>query len=104
MSQEILYRIIRLSISGAFHPSKKTQSGDAVSRVECCLPSWFCHMLLVKEPAPGEQYVRMAAGNTRTAVQQNKTGEECESRSCAVNTTGERLQIGPRQTATWGQE
>lgn len=79
-----LYRIIRLSISSAFYPSKQTQSGDAVSRAECCLPSWLCHMLLVKEPAPGEQYVRMAAGNTRTAVQQNKTEEEYESRGRAA--------------------
>ncbi len=29
-------------------------NGDAVSLVECCLHSWPCHMVLVKEPAPGE--------------------------------------------------
>lgn len=44
-ADRFFYGIIRLSISSAFHPSKQTQSGDAVSRAECCLPSWLCHML-----------------------------------------------------------
>lgn len=50
-------------------------------------------MLLVKEPAPGEQYVRMAAGNTRTVVQQNKTEEEYESRGCDAKTTRETTNL-----------
>lgn len=44
----------------------------------------FAICCLVEEPAPGEQYVRMAAGNTRTAVQQNTTEEEYESRGRAA--------------------
>lgn len=50
-------------------------------------------MLLVKEPAPGEQYVRMAAGNTRTVVQQNKTEEEYESRGRHAKTTRETVNV-----------
>lgn len=50
-------------------------------------------MLLVKEPAPGEQYGRMAAGNTHTAVQQNKTEEEYKSHHRAANATGETTNL-----------
>lgn len=60
-----------------------------MSLAECRLPSWLCHMLLVKEPAPGEQYGRMAAGNTHTAVLQNKTEEEYESHHRAAEAARE---------------
>lgn len=44
-------------------------------------------MLLVKEPAPGEQYGRMAGGNTNTVAQRNQTEEEHKSHHRNATTT-----------------
>ncbi len=50
-----LYRVIRPSVSGLVDPSKKTcKQRRCESLTERCLPSWPCHMVLVKKPAPGE--------------------------------------------------
>lgn len=56
---------------------------------------------------PGEQYVRMAAGNTRTAVQQNTTEEEYESRGRAAKKkkkTNQRDYKSPQDKQQRGDE
>lgn len=100
--------IIRLSISSAFHPSKQTQSGDAGSRAEGCLPSWLCHMLF------GERSQRL--GNNMSVWRQEIHAQRCsktrpkeeyeshgrDAKKKKNTKQAERLQISPRQTATRG--